>query len=149
MNAHKCVLLAIIFILFIRKVAANAVFKFTINLRKLTNLEWLKVIPLLDFLNEYSRPFERPETNPQEICWMGVREKDLQLYELQGKAQPGYVYFEIYHLEVYFHFVIPPPPSQEFWMHNSLKNFGRSSLLILYCFKPSSISPLNRMFLSC
>ena len=81
-------------ILFTRRFAADAVFRIAIHLRKqkrFKNLEWLMVIPLFDFLKEYSLPFAQPEMNPQEIHWKGNREKELQLYEWQGKANPGYV----------------------------------------------------------
>ena len=85
----------IIFFLFNREFGANAVFAIALHLRKLKrfdNLEWLTVIPLLDFLKGYSTPFARPEMNPEKIHWVGVRERELQLYELKGKAGPGYVY---------------------------------------------------------
>ena len=100
------------FIIFARKFAANAVFEITIHSRKLRNLEWLTVIPLLDFLYDYSKPFERPEMDPKNISWVGVREKELQLHELKGKATPRYVHIEIYHVNVYFILLSPPPPPQ-------------------------------------
>ena len=102
--SDKCVLLAITFILFARKFAATAVFAIAIHLRSLKNLEWLTVIPLLDFLNECSKPFERPEMNPKQISWLDVREKDLQLHEWKGKATPGYVHIDIYCLAIHFYF---------------------------------------------
>ena len=97
-HIRKYVLL-VISILFTRRFAANAVFAIAIHLRKqrrFWNLEWLSVIPLLDILKEYSVPFAPPELNPQEILWEGDRERELQLYELKGKASPGYVYIYRY-----------------------------------------------------
>ena len=98
MYLHKCLqLLIIIFLFFPRRIAANAVFKIASHLRtlrKFKNLEWLTVIPLFDFLKEYSQPFKRPEMNPEKIHWEGNREEELELYTLKGKATPGYVHIE-------------------------------------------------------
>ena len=77
---------------FCRRNAADAISSLAVHLRKqkrFKNLEWLTVIPLYDFLKGYSQPFARLEMNPERIYWVGDREREFELYELRGKAEPG------------------------------------------------------------